>query len=458
MKSLVPNIRLIISSILVLGLIYFLFPEVQAAGIPYPAPGGIPGASLSSGGTPQGAVVAFAVLLQRIADGAAALAASVAILFMVLNGARLTFAFGNSEALGKARKGLMWAAAGLVLIIFAYIVTKTVIALTYSGSDGSAVIGTDNLAPTTTTPGEIDPINGNIEVGDDGVSYLSSGQRTLSFYQQGAERTFKIYVPTGLDASKVHPVVMIFHGGNGNADSAAQLSGLSTVANTEKFIAVYPEAGDRQWNDGRATTASAIDDVAYVNTLINQLLSDWKADPTKVFAAGISNGGMMTQRLACEGGSAFAGFGSVAANLPEGLENNCAASGGVNLVMFGGTEDPIMPYDGGEITDIPALGVGAGGFVLSYPDTTEFWAARNQCGTGILTDIPDSTNDNTTIEKITYDTCALGSLEGYKITGGGHNWPGSTGASALTGNVSRDVRATNEIIDFFKRNGLSPAL
>ena len=100
MKSLVQNLRLLFSSILVLGLLYFLFPEAHAGGIPYPAPGGIPGDSLSSGGTPQGAGVAFAVLLQRVADGAAALAASVAILFMVINGAHLTFAFGNSEALG----------------------------------------------------------------------------------------------------------------------------------------------------------------------------------------------------------------------------------------------------------------------------------------------------------------------------------------------------------------------
>lgn len=456
MNFFVPNLRLILSSLLVLGLLYVLFPEAQAGGIPYPAPGGVPGASLSSGGSPQGAVIAFAVLLQRIADGAAALATGVAILFMVINGARLTFAFGNSEALGKARKGLIWASAGLVLIIFAYIVTKTVIALTYSGADGSAVIGTGNLAPTTTTPGEIDPINGQVEIGDDGVTYLVPGQRTLSFYQQGAERTFVIYIPTGLAAEKVHPVVIMLHGGLGNGTQIQEITGLSTVANRDKFIAVYPEAGNRWWNDGRPTTASAIDDVAYVNTLINTLQNDWRADPSKIFAAGISNGGMMTQRLACELSNRFHGIGSVAANLPESLQSNCN-TGGANIVLISGTEDPIMPYDGGEVVNIPALGIGAGGTVLSHPETVEFWAAKNQCSSAVLTDFPDTTPDGTTVQKLDYQSCGRGVIMAFKITGGGHNWPGSTGASTLRGNVSRDMNATEEIINFFKLNGLSPA-
>ena len=149
MKYIVPNLRLILATSLLVGLMVCLSPELLAKGLGQ-APGGVPGASLSSGDSPEGAVIAVAVLMQRFADGAAALAASVAIFFVVLNGARLTFAFGNTESLGKSKKGLMWAAGGLVLIIFAYIVTKSVIALTYSGADGSSVIGSDMInAPGT---------------------------------------------------------------------------------------------------------------------------------------------------------------------------------------------------------------------------------------------------------------------------------------------------------------------
>ena len=144
MKYIVPNLRLIVATSLLVGLMVYLSPEILAKGLGQ-APGGVPGSTLSSGDSPEGAVVAVAVLMQRFADGAAALAASVAIFFVVLNGARLTFAFGNTESLGKAKKGLMWAAGGLVLIIFAYIVTKSVIALTYSGADGSSVIGSDMI-------------------------------------------------------------------------------------------------------------------------------------------------------------------------------------------------------------------------------------------------------------------------------------------------------------------------
>ena len=457
MKSLTPNFRLLISSVLVLGIIYALMPEVQAGGIPYPAPGGVPGASLSSGGNPVGAVTAFAVLLQRIADGAAALAAAVAVLFMVLNGARLTFAFGNTEALGKAKKGLIWASAGLVVIIFAYIITKSVISLTYSGADGSAVIGSGNLAETTTTPGEIDPVNGTFEVGADGETYLAAGERVLTFYQQGAPREFTMYVPNGLRATSIHPAVLLLHGGGGNGSAVAAQTGMSGAADTEKFIAVYPESNGRPWNDGRDTTSSSIDDVAYINSVLNTIGNQWQVDRTKIFVAGISNGGMMTQRLACAAPNNFAGFGVVSANLPEGLENNCNPRDNANMMLISGTQDPIMPYNGGEVASVPALSLGAGGNVLSFPDTAGFWAAKNQCGLAIVTDVSDSTADGTTVEKLVYDAFAQGTLEAFKITGGGHGWPGTTGNSSLMGNTSTDINATTEIINFFKANGLTAA-
>ena len=113
-----------------------------------------------------------------------------------------------------------------------------------------------------------------------------------------------------------------------------------------------------------------------------------------------------------------------------------------------------MPYDGGEVSGIPDLDLAAGGLVLSYPDTTDFWATKNQCGEAILTDVPDSTVDATTVEKLTYDACAEGRLDAFKITGGGHTWPGSSGNSSLLGNTTTDINATTEIIDFFKANGL----
>jgi len=456
MNILNSNARLFLSTLLLVGALYFLFPEAQAGGIPYPAPGGVPGASLSSGGTPQGAVEGFAVLIQRIADGAAALAASVAILFVVINGARLTFAFGNTEAMGKAKKGLIWAAAGLVVIIFAYIITKTVVALVYSGSDGSAVIGTSNLAPTTTMPGEIDPVNEG-EVGEDGTVYLPAGQRSITFYQQGAERTFTIYVPTRLDASKEHPTVLVFHGGLGDASDVQSTSDMNTKANEERFIAVYPEAANQYWNDGRDTTVSPIDDVAYVNTMLNKLEDEWQIDRSKVFASGISNGGMMTQRLACELTSSFAGFAVVAANMPANLSGGCNPGGRAPIVFFNGTQDPLMPYDGGDIASIPALGIGAGGTVLSVDDTLSLWAGKNSCGAPSAESLDDIAPDDTTVEKITYNGCTQGDLEAFKINGGGHNWPGSVGASSLTGNTSRDIIATDEIMTFFQANGLTPA-
>lgn len=142
MTFLKNHARLLASSALLLALLLWLMPDAIAAGLGG-APGGVPGASVGGGGaSPEGAVTTVASLMQRIADGMAALAAAVAILFVVINGARITFSFGSTEELGKAKKGLIWAAAGLVLIIFAYIIAKSVIALVYSGADGSSAVGT----------------------------------------------------------------------------------------------------------------------------------------------------------------------------------------------------------------------------------------------------------------------------------------------------------------------------
>lgn len=81
----------------------------------------------------QGVVLGVTSLIQGIANGLAALAGAVAVLFIVINGARMTFSFGDTEALSKARKGLMWSVAGLLLVVFAYVIAKSVVALVYSG-------------------------------------------------------------------------------------------------------------------------------------------------------------------------------------------------------------------------------------------------------------------------------------------------------------------------------------
>ncbi len=92
-----------------------------------------PGATVGSPGSPQGVVTAVSSLIQKVADGIASVAAVVAVLFIVINGGRMIFSFGEQEALTKAKKGLLWSLAGLVLIIFSYIIVKSIIALTYSG-------------------------------------------------------------------------------------------------------------------------------------------------------------------------------------------------------------------------------------------------------------------------------------------------------------------------------------
>lgn len=77
----------------------------------------------------------FTNLIQNIINGLTGIAGGVAILFIVINAAGLVFSVGNTDAISNAKKGLTWACIGLVLIIFSYIIAKTIINLTYSGEN-----------------------------------------------------------------------------------------------------------------------------------------------------------------------------------------------------------------------------------------------------------------------------------------------------------------------------------
>jgi polyhydroxybutyrate depolymerase len=252
--------------------------------------------------------------------------------------------------------------------------------------------------------------------------------------------------------------VFVFHGGEGNGRRIEAQTGLSKYADQHGFIAVYPDAGQGQWNDGRSTTATHGDDIAFVRALIDHLAERYGVDRTRVFATGASNGGMFTYRLACEATSWFAAFAPVIANLPAEEEPRCKPTRPAPLLILNGTQDILMRWNGGVIPSSPARGLGAGGRVISTPATVQFWAKANRCDATPEDVMPkDTANDGTTVVLHRYRNCRSGSaIEFYEIRGGGHNWPGSPLASAAprAGTISREINTSELIVAFFRRFGL----
>ena len=287
---------------------------------------------------------------------------------------------------------------------------------------------------------------------DNGATAATAHQGSIEV--KGLTRTFTFYLPDGFSPSRRYPIVMLLHGGMANGERIEQQTGLGSHVDRGGFIAVLPDAGGEQWNDGRETTRSGRDDVAFLVAVVREMVMSRRGDPARVFVGGASAGGMMTQRLACEATTVFAAYAVAVANLPSALAATCRPARRTPIVFFESTTDPIMPWGGGEVRHGRFRGVG--GRVLSTPETIGFWSRVDGCGRAQTRDIPNRVNDGTHVRVMNFGRCGLVL---YEIQGGGHTWPGGRtpgGAFVrwIVGNTTHAIDATSIMLDFFRRHGL----
>jgi polyhydroxybutyrate depolymerase len=282
----------------------------------------------------------------------------------------------------------------------------------------------------------------------------------MAIDHHGKPRSYLIPVPPGEDATP-RPAVFVFHGGLGDGAKINAMTGFAAAAERHGFIAVFPQGGrdgGDYWNDGRETTASDKDDVDFVHAVIDQLANRRLIDRARLFAVGASNGGMFVYRLACEASATFAAFAAVIANLPTALAPRCRPARPVSMLIINGTDDPLMPWQGGEIRHLRWLGLGRGGQVLSTMQTLETWARLNGCATPSQRQpLPDKINDGTSVTRYQFDGCRdRVDLVLFAVEGGGHTWPGQAGERRrrLTGPTSHEIDATDVIVGFFRAHGL----
>jgi polyhydroxybutyrate depolymerase len=291
-----------------------------------------------------------------------------------------------------------------------------------------------------------------------GASY-SANEAQGSVQSGGETRTFSVTAPTGAGP---YPIVVALHGGGSTGKRMAMITGLDQYVDRDGFIAVYPDAGRRPWNDGRETTSGFSDDVAALRAIVQTVAQTYNGDPRRVFVTGISAGGMMVQRLACDASDLFRAYAAVVGDLPSALSGRCNPSRPVPMMLFYGTADRLMPFAGGDLPQLAGQrnGAGLGGRVLSAPDSVQFWVRKNGCGGESAETLPDRKDDGTQVIVHRFAGCNSGSqVVFYEIQGGGHNWPGGPSPKRpmlqrLIGNVSQDIDATSIVLGFFKQYGL----
>ena len=290
------------------------------------------------------------------------------------------------------------------------------------------------------------------------TSPISQRFETRTFGHDEIERTYHITYPSGFDRNRLWPLVLAFHGGGGaGRQFDRNTSGtLLRAADQLGFLAVFPEGVNRVWNDGRTAPGipdrTGTDDVRFISTLIDHLIAQEAVDPKRVFATGISNGGFFSFRLGCDLPDKIAAIAPVAACMPLLLANRHPRRT-VSVLVMNGTEDPMVPYEGGEVR-LTRLGRSRGR-ILSTDDSIRFWTQQNSCQSPpTRSSLPDLDPDDQTRVYLERFSGGRNSTEVllYRIEGGGHTWPGGEAnlPSRWVGRICRDINASRIILKFFQ--------
>jgi len=273
---------------------------------------------------------------------------------------------------------------------------------------------------------------------------IQTFSQTYTFTYGNNLRSYIVHLPSGYNASTKYPLVLNLHGYTSNASQQQLYSQMDAVADTAKFIVVYPDGVNNAWNSGTFGLNSTINDVGFISALIDTMKKKFSVNSDKVFSCGMSLGGFMSYRLACQLGNKIAAIASVTGLMSDSVrlflcQNNCP----VPVMDFHGTTDPTVNYNG------------AAGYA-SADATMAWWAAKDGCpSTPVVTNIPDiNTGDGCTVTKYVYGPGQNSSeVIFFKITGGGHTWPGAFTLPS-GGNTNQDIKATGEIWKFFRNHSL----
>lgn len=308
------------------------------------------------------------------------------------------------------------------------------------------------------------------------------------------DRNFLVRLPKGYDAQQHYPVVILLHGMNQDPEDMERLTRFNELADKDGIIAVYPFALHGRWNVGvraqerRPMTmgpgggrgrrggggypgggggypggggggypggggqqpqnrepneekrAAPADDIAFFNQMLDQLPTKFSVDTSRIYAAGLSEGGFMSLRLGCALGDRIAAVAAVGAAMPKTMI--CLPPRPVPLAMINGTSDPVVPYGGGTEHNLSLS-------VVSVEDSAKAWAKIDRCEEKPeKSKLPAHEKGGMETKVDTYTACQQNAaVVLYSVKGAGNTWPGGEQyeVEKTVGKTSQDLNA-NEII------------
>jgi polyhydroxybutyrate depolymerase len=274
------------------------------------------------------------------------------------------------------------------------------------------------------------------------------GTTTHTVTVDGHERSYLLYIPRELPTGKV-PLVVMMHGALGNGQQAQTAYGWDQKADEQKFLVAYPNGLHRSWvvSDGCCgpSVNEGVNDVAFIEQMVEDIVATNPIEVDKVYATGISNGGMLAYRLACDTDT-FTAIGVVAAT----QLGECSQPRPTSVLHIHGTADQTVPYQGGPGKRDNA-GQGRNPADTAGPPIEQLiasWKTINDCQ-------PPDTTVNGSVT-----TAAAVCEQGRAVTliaidGAGHQWPGSANANPRAEKLlnldppSTALNATNTLWQFF---------
>lgn len=293
-------------------------------------------------------------------------------------------------------------------------------------------------------PGDLD--GGSSDAGSDAgeespvicpSSALAPGDSTFELSHGGMTRSYQLHVPSGYSGQEGVPLVVNFHGYTSNATQQAGFSGMNAKADAAGFIVAYPEGLNNSWNAGTCCGVSAtnkVDDVGFARAVVADIQSKACVNPKRIYATGMSNGGYLSHRLACEASDLFAAVAPVASVLAIPAAE-CKPARPISVIHFHGTADTLVAYNGGSSS-------------ISAPDSFAGWASRNGC-----TDTASESFNKGNTKCTTHKACKDGvSVTLCTVTDGGHCWFGTE--FCPFGKSTLDISANDEMWNVFEKSKL----
>lgn len=267
----------------------------------------------------------------------------------------------------------------------------------------------------------------------------------------GERRSYVTHVPEVYGKNLKMPLMIVLHGVGGNSEIAMKMTRMNEVADENNFIVAYPNGTGLfdnyvlSWNAGGCCNFIApigVDDVGFIQFVINEIAKEYNIDLERIYATGMSNGGMMTYRLGCELSETFASIAPVSGSMDV---ENCAPKSLMPIIVFHGTADETIPYLGGTSTHIiPNL------FNLNFSSVSEavsFWVEHNNCSPK-----PQTEQEGGFLKETFLCDWQDSDVEVYTIQDGGHVWPGGGKGWLLSPRPPENIVASEIIWNFFEKH------